>query len=108
MNRYSVEEYLGLIGERIKLYRINKGWKQTDLSDKSGVSSRSISRLEQGSPIEFGSLIKILMALDLDENLQLLIPDQKRRPSYYLEKKPKQRVRKVKQNNAGFKWGDEK
>ena len=39
----------------------------------------------------------------------LLIPDQTKRPSFYLKdnEKPKQRVRKKEKVNGGFKWGDE-
>lgn len=48
------------------------------------------------------------MALDLGENIDLLVPDQTKRPSYYLEKtdeKPKRVRRKTEKND--FKWGDE-
>lgn len=43
----------------------------------------------------------------MDENLLLLIPDQTKRPSYYLEEKQKQRVRKKDKPRQTFKWGDE-
>ena len=74
------------------------------------MSVRSISRLEQGASVQLESLIKILTALNLDANLDLLIPDQTKRPSFYLEdfRKPKQRVRKKERSNDNFKWGDEK
>lgn len=81
---------------------------QQDLEDKSGVSKRSISRLEQGESVQTDNLFKILIALGLGDNIELLVPDQTKRPSYYLEKsesKPK-RVRKKTQRNV-FKWGDE-
>ena len=108
MNK-SCQEYQTEIGERIKQYRINAGMTQQDLENKSGVSVRSISRLEQGSSVQLESLIKILSALRLDENINLLIPDQTRRPSYYLKDKakPKQRVRKKESRQGSFKWGDE-
>ena len=51
MSKLSVEEYQKLIGERIKQYRVNAGVSQKDLEIESGVSVRSISRLEQGSSI---------------------------------------------------------
>ena len=109
MKKYNYQQYQKDLGERIKQYRISMGLKQTDLQDISGVSVRSISRLEQGNPIELESFIKVLMALNLDDNLNLLIPDQTKRPSYYLkeEKKNKQRVRKKKETTTPFKWGDE-
>lgn len=55
------------------------------------------------------SLIKILSALNLGNNIDLLIPDQTKRPSFYLKDsdKPKQRVRKKANVNVDFRWGDE-
>ena len=53
-------------------------------------------------------MFKILLALELGDNIELLVPDQTKRPSFYLEKtadKPK-RVRK-KIEKSEFKWGDE-
>lgn len=109
MNKLDYREYQKLIGERIKQYRINAGISQKDLENESGVSVRSISRLEQGASIQLESLIKILSALNLESNIDLLIPDQTKRPSFYLKnsEKPKQRVRKKESSTGNFKWGDE-
>ena len=110
MKRYkSSEEYLNDLGEKIRLYRIAKGYSQKDLEDRSGVSLRSISRLEQGNTsIQLDNFIRILIALDLDENIDLLVPDQRRRPSYYLEEDNPQRVHKKKAHTRKFVWEDEK
>ena len=83
---------------------------QNELMEHSGVSLRSISRLEQGNSIQTDNLIKVLTALGLGNNIELLVPDQTRRPSYYLEdtKKNKQRARKKKVRRQSFVWGDEK
>lgn len=102
------QEYIKELGQKIKIYRIMNEMSQQDLEDKSGVSKRSISRLEQGESVQTDNLFKILIALGLGDNIELLVPDQTKRPSYYLEKsesKPK-RVRKKTQRN-NFKWGDE-
>jgi len=102
-------EYQKDIGERLKQYRIHAGMTQSELEQKCGVSVRSISRLEQGASVQLESLIKILSALNLDENINLLIPDQTKRPSYYLEKneKKRQRAGRKSKEKSGFKWGDE-
>ena len=105
----SYQEYHKLIGERIKAYRINLGKTQKDLEEESGVSMRSISRLEQGASVQLESLIKILFALRLESNIDFLVPDQTKRPSYYLqEKKPRKRARKKVEPDKMFVWGDEK
>ena len=102
------QEYIKELGQKIKIYRIMNEISQQDLEDKSGVSKRSISRLEQGESVQVDNLFKILLALGLGDNIELLVPDQTKRPSYYLketENHPK-RVRK-KTEKKDFKWGDE-
>jgi hypothetical protein len=72
------------------------------------VSGASLFFLEQGESVQVDNLFKILVSLGLGDNIELLVPDQTKRPSYYLEKaenKPK-RVRKKTEKND-FKWGDE-
>ena len=107
-NEKDYQEYIKELGQKIKTYRIMKEMSQQDLEDKTGVSKRSISRLEQGESVQVDNLFKILLALELGDNIELLVPDQTKRPSFYLEKtadKPK-RVRK-KIEKSEFKWGDE-
>lgn len=102
------KEYIKDLGEKIKIYRIMKEMSQQDLADQTGVSKRSISRLEQGESVQLDNLLKILLALELGDNIELLVPDQTKRPSYYLGKtdsRPK-RVRK-RTEKSDFKWGDE-
>lgn len=102
------------IGERLKAYRIDYPLSQKELSLKSGVSQRSILRMEKGEDIQFGNLIKILIALDIDANLDMLVPDPTKRPSYYLKEKisPPQRKRAGKKGIKGpaadIRWGEDK
>ena len=100
-------EYLS---KRFKDYRINYPMTQQELADKAGVSVRSISRFESSGDITLSNFIKLLDALKLTDKLYLLIPDQSRRPSHYLEKeKPRQRATSAADRKTGrtFKWGDE-
>ena len=97
--------------ERLKQYRISSSMTQKNLADLSGVSVRSISRYENGEDIGLANFIKLLDALDLSGHLEVLIPDQTKRPSYYLdENKKRQRAssKKTSRNRAAFVWGDEK
>lgn len=107
-NKKDYQEYIKELGQKIKTYRIMKEMSQQDLEDKTGVSKRSISRLEQGESVQVDNLFKILLALELGDNIELLVPDQTKRPSFYLEKtvdKPKRVRKKIKRSE--FKWGDE-
>lgn len=108
-DKKSYQEYVKDLGRKIKLYRISMEMSQQELADKTGISKRSISRIEQGESVQISSLFTILIALNLGDNIEMLVPDQSKRPSYYLEKTndtPK-RVRK-KTEKRDFKWGDEK
>lgn len=111
MENHSSKALLLMLGERIKAYRIDYPMTQKELADKSGVSVRSIQNFENGKDIQLHNVIKLIKALDLGENLNLLIPDVSKKPSMYLEKTKKRvRVRKVKSVNAEdstFQWGDE-
>ena len=67
------QEYIKDLGQKIKIYRIMSEMSQQDLEDKSGVSKRSISRLEQGESVQVDNLFKIIIALGLGENIELLV-----------------------------------
>ena len=105
-----IEEYARLC-ERLKQYRIHYPLTQSDLAEKSGVSVRSISRFENGEDISLSNFLKLLRAMDLDARMVEMIPDQSKRPSYYLEKETKRRrasATRDKNGSAPFVWGDEK
>lgn len=108
MTYHTTKEYLQIIGKRVKEYRAYSGISQKELEEKTGISIRTISRLEAGNSIQFDSFIKLLKALNLDENILLIIPDQSIRPSAYLPKhNAKQRAYKNHNKKRTFKWGDE-
>lgn len=107
MNDISYQECIVELGKRIKLYRIQKNMSQQDLEDKSGVSKRSISRLEQGETVQVDNLFKILIALGLGDNIDLLVPDQMKRPTYYLEENHRPRRVRRKSEIGTFKWEDD-
>ena len=96
------------LSERLKQYRIDYPMKRTELAEKAMVSVGTIARFENGQDISLSSLVKILKALDLGNNLDLLIPDPTERPSFYAEKAPKKkRVGRSKPVKSDWKWGDE-
>lgn len=104
----NTNEWLKTIGNRVRHYRINIGYTQQEFADHAGISVSSICRLEKGASIQLDTLIRILSALQLDGNIELLIPDQTKRPSYYLQppEKVRQRVRKSTKQAEKFQWGD--
>ena len=96
------------LSSRFRQYRIAYPMTRTELSEKAMVSVGTIARFENGHEIGLLNLMKLLKALDLADNLDLLIPDAQERPSYHAENNtPKQRARKRKKSDNDWKWGDE-
>jgi transcriptional regulator with XRE-family HTH domain len=56
------------LGQRIKSTRKAKGWSQTKLAEKSGVSRARIEALENSRIAEIGfkNLMRVMNSLDLD------------------------------------------
>lgn len=111
MQELTSQAVLKQLAERVKKYRIDMNLSQADFSQKAGISLRSITNFESGSDVKLSNFIKILKALELADNLDVLVPDISKRPSSFLAaEKQKQRVRKNsrKKEQNGFIWGDEK
>lgn len=94
---------------RFKQYRIASDMTQAELAKRSTVSLRTISRFEQGEEIGLLTTIKLLKALDIAKNLEVLIPDMTKRPSYYFgNNSSKKRARSSKKSETTvWKWVDE-
>ena len=93
---------------RFKQHRVAVRITQRELAKKTGVGLRTISRFEKGEEIGILTFIKLLQGVELERNLENVIPDYTRRPSYYANNGnlPKRAVRK-KQADSEWKWGDE-
>ena len=68
------EDILCKIGAKIRELRISRNLKQSELSEKCGLSSFSISQMENGNNFSVLSLIKVLKEID---GLYLLEPFMK-------------------------------
>ncbi len=65
---------IGCNGRMIRHYRIRKSWTQKDLAEKSGYSSRLISKAESGGVIAIDTIKDIAQALS-DSDVQLNYED---------------------------------
>lgn len=107
---------LHLIGEAMKLRRIQKEISQEELAKLSGVSHASIARFETGKGnISLSNLLLIMKALNIANELKTIFKEEEPSPlllSKSSRKKPKSRVRKSKKNSLikekVWIWGDEK
>ncbi len=107
-----VNSIISELAKRAKEYRLACPLTQMELADKAGVSLRSVQKFEKGLDVQLVVFIKIIMALDLADNFNALIPDMSDRPSTVLARQSgteRKRVRKkkVQPSNRTFKWGDE-
>jgi len=111
-NDLSDDAVLKGIGHRIAQYRLNQDKTQAALAQEAGVSNRTMARVEQGDSVQASSIIRILRALQLLENLDTLIPEPALSPVQQLKMQGRRRQRassKSVDSKKGepWSWGDE-
>ena len=111
-NDLSDDAVLKEVGQRIAQYRLNQNKTQALLALEAGVSNRTMVRVEHGHSVQASSIIRILRALQLVENLDSLVPELAVSPIQQLKMRGKQRQRasakSVKAKKpAPWSWGDE-
>ena len=78
MERFSLEtpeQVSAKLAARAKALRLAKGWKQTTLAERSGVSLASLRRFEESGKVSLESLLDLAFALNrLDDFEALLQP----------------------------------
>ena len=96
------------LAARFKQHRISARITQKELAEKTGVSQRTITHFEKGGKVGLLTFIKLLHGVGLEHNLENIIPDYTRRPSYFANNGvlPKRAIKKE-QLNSEWKWGDE-
>ncbi len=66
MNNEKTElDFLSLIGENIRKYRLRKSWSQEKLGLEIGMTRAQISGMEKGSNITLTTLLKLSLALEI-------------------------------------------
>ena len=80
------------LGDRIRLARLNVDLTQKELAEKAGISLKAVTNSEKGkSTLE--SIIAILVALELTEQLNFFIPKQEISPIQLAKLQGKERKR---------------
>ena len=96
---------------RLKKIRLTRNFTQAQLAKESGVAIGTIRRLEEGKSVSLNTFIRILMALDLQQNLETLLPDPTIRPIERVNTGGSElkRARPVQSDseNSTWAWGDE-
>lgn len=81
------------IGARLARYRLNRNLTQQALAAEAGISLRTLNRIECGEPSQSANLIRVLRALGLLDNLELVVPEPPVSPMQQLKLKGKVRQR---------------
>jgi HTH-type transcriptional regulator/antitoxin HipB len=66
MNRYSLqipEQIASTLAARLKALRLARGWKQSTLAERSGVSLASLRRFEDSGKVSLQNLLDLAFAL---------------------------------------------
>ncbi len=100
------------LGIRLAQSRIAANITQSDLSERSGLSLRTVKNMESGKDCQVSSLIRFLRELGLASRMDLLVPDLSLSPVEQLKEKRKTRKRAsakktVNSKKSTWKWRDE-
>ncbi len=81
------------LGRRLQALRLAANWSQAELAAKAGLSTPSLSHLEDGKGTQFSSVLRVLRALNQLDNLELAFPESKPGPLALLKLQGKTRRR---------------
>ena len=81
------------IGVRLERRRIDAGLTQAQLAEESGISKRTVERIEAGHSIDFVMLLRVLRVLKLLEALDQLVSDLPQSPLVLLRGRGRARKR---------------
>ncbi len=98
------------LGARIRQHRLTINLTQTELAERCGISASTETRIENGDDSKISNYIKILSALNMVGNIDLLIPEAQQDFKSIFEEKPKrQRAKSNKpKTNSAWTWGEDK
>lgn len=101
------------LGDRLARYRLNRNQTQAAFATEAGLSKRTLIRLENGEPVQITSLIRVLRAHGLLQNLDALVPPPALSPIQQAKQHGKVRKRasspddEPKEKEGTWSWGDE-
>lgn len=96
--------------KKLEAVRLMKNISQAKLAESAGVSRRTISRMENGQGVSLDTFIRVMIALNLQGNLNALIPSSEIRPieraSRKQERKNASSPRKQSKKKSKWQWGN--
>lgn len=101
-------EILREIARRLKQRRLNLNMPQQELADRTGLNRTTISGIELGKPFGVLTLIQILRALDVLEDLGSFVPDPGISPLQIARMKGHERRRAYRKSGEGSRTAGRK
>ncbi len=98
------------LGERIQDLRVSEAMTQADLAKRSGVSPKTIERMENGENTNLFNLLNVMRALGILSNIQDIVSEKRTSPNELHERGKKRQRATRKQKDTELKrfvWGDE-
>lgn len=96
---------------QLETIRLARNITQSQLAGEAGIALRTIRRLEKGQGVSLNTFIRVLIALDLQNNLQTLLPDPTVRPIERVNiggsERKRARPGRQKGEESTWTWGDE-
>lgn len=100
------------IGKQVEKIRLMRALTQAQLAADTGVTAKTIYRLERGEGVSLNTFIRVLQTLGLTGHLQTLLPDPTVRPIERVAargaERQRARPRRQSDNSSTWQWGDEK
>ena len=90
------------MGNRLARQRLERNLTQRDVAHEAGVSTRTVSLIENGRSVTLGSLVRILRALEILDAMDQVLPPRGPSPIEELERsgKLRERASRPRQPNA--------
>lgn len=99
------------LGQRLAKIRLARNQTQESLAQQAGTSISSIKRLEAGQNTSLETLVRLLMALKLEDSFKTMLPDPEVRPIERVRFQGRQRQRaserKAPAKATDWAWNDE-
>jgi transcriptional regulator with XRE-family HTH domain len=114
-NKLTDDGVLMEMGGRLAKMRLERNLTQAQLAQQSGVSKRTVERLEKGAvATQLAGFIRMCRTLGVLDRLDNFLPEPVPSPVEQLKRRGKQRQRASSSRKAGkasvkkWHWGDEK
>jgi putative transcriptional regulator len=97
---------------RIEALRLAQNRTQANLATEAGIGVRTLRRLEKGEGVAFDTMIRVMIALGLQDQLSSFLPDPSVRPMERLGGSRQERQRASPATSrlapaSAWTWGDE-